>query len=415
MPETLIDGLQPLTAAALEASPRVITARFEMLAAEAHEEELRSLTRPRADFYLDGAYRENNATRMGSFETYYSLVAEQPLWHWNSLDNQKKIAKIQRQLAEKDYDEARRSLVLDIRQRYVDLVLKKRELAETEAAYNRQSRHLAVSREQAGRGELPADLLAGERLDLRTTEVARDRKRADFQRSLREFALMNGLSSFTGDTLPAKIPGVPVEALSLFRSLEPVSPVSNRVPVALAKDDGLLAQARLNEQVIRVRDLPMFNLAAGADQDQTSGADQTAVISYFAGVRVRWNIFDGFATRAATREARAQVRGKEKALELARTGMFQQLADAATDIELASKGLQIAEERFDLTQAHQRVDRDLWQSGRLSETEWQLVQSTAEGEDTALMQLRGQLILQLAEYELMRQRATKSSQEISFP
>ena len=415
IPETLIDGLQPLIAKALETAPEVIDARLKALAAAANEEESRSLTRPRADVYVDAGYHRNDISNAGSFQTYYNVTAEQPLWHWNSLDNQKQIAKIQRQLADNDYDEARRSFVLDIRQRYLALVLQKRDVADADASYERQGNHLKASQEQAAQGHVSSDVLTTEQLDVRTADVARERQRTAFRRALREFAVINGLAAFSADVLPAEIPPVPAAALELFTA-EPSAPVSqSAVPAALARPEANLTTARLNEEITRVRMRPMVNLAAGADQGQTSGADQTAVLSYYGGIRVRWNIFDGFATRAAVRQAKVVVRQNEKALDDARIALAHQLADGAADIALAAKELQIAEERFTLTKSRQQVDEDLRKSGRLAEADWQEHLASTQVERTNLFRLRGHLILLLAEQELLRQRATKSSNEISFP
>jgi outer membrane protein TolC len=186
-------------------------------------------------------------------------------------------------------------------------------------------------------------------------------------------------------------------------------------PAALARAQGELTTARLNEDITRVRNLPMVNLSVGANQDQTSGADQTAVLSYYGGVNVRWNIFDGFATRAAVRQAKVVVRQNERALADTRTQLAQDLADGAADVALAVKELQIAEERFVQTSSRQQVDEDLRKSGRLADAEWQARRGAAQVERANLFKLRGGLILLLAEQELLRQRATKPSKEIAFP
>ena len=415
MPETLIDGLQPLTAKALETSPRVIDARLKMLTAEAREEESRSLTRPRADISLNAGYHENDASNTASFQTYYSATTSQPLWHWNALDNQKRIAQIQRRLAENDYDEARRSLVLSIRERYCVLVLQKLNLAEAEASRERRIAHLKVSSDQARSGQLSADVLTAEQLDVRADETHCDRKRMDFQRALREFAVLNGLSSFSGDALPKEIPGVPTAALTLFNTEPPAATLQNVVPAALARPEAELATARLNEEITRVRMRPMVNLAAGANQDQTSGADQTAVLEYYGGLSVHWNIFDGFATRAAVRQARVLVRQNEKALAEARTALGDGLADGAADVALETRELQITEERFILTASRQKMNDDLHKEGRLADADWQEYLAATQVERTNLYKLRAQLILTLAEQQLLRERATKPSKEIPFP
>jgi outer membrane protein TolC len=415
MPEIMIEGLQPLTAKVLETSPRLIDARLKALAAAAREEETRSLTRPRADVYVSAGYRATDASPSGSFQNYYNVSAEQPIWHWNSLDKQKRVAQIQRQLADNDYDEARRLLVLDIRQRYLALALQKLDAAETDAACERLSSHLKASRDQAARGQISTDLLTAEELDVKTAEFARDRKREAFQRALRAFAVLNGMPSFSPDGLPSQISEVSSALVGLLSPAVPPPSAQGVPPAALARVQGELTTAQLNNDITRVRNLPMVNLAVGANQDQTSGADQTAVLSYYGGVNVRWNIFDGFATRAAVRQAKVVVRQSERALADTRTQLAQDLADGAADVALAVKELQIAEERFVQTSARQQVDEDLRKSGRLADAEWQARRGAAQVERANLFKLRGGLILLLAEQELLRQRATKPSKEIAFP
>ena len=164
-----------------------------------------------------------------------------------------------------------------------------------------------------------------------------------------------------------------------------------------------------------MRNYPNVNLAAGADQGAASGTDQTAVVNYFAGVRVRWNLFDGFATRAAVKQARLTVRQNEKALAEARLALANQLKDQAGELALSLRELDIAEESFALTASRLKVDEDLWKAGNLAETEWQVRRSAAQNERIALYDLRGRVLLQLSEHALLRERASRPSEEILFP
>ena len=415
LPERQLPGLQAWVDAAAEAAPRVIEARLQKLTAEAAEEESRSLTRPRADVFGDFSYRENSETQDGSFKPYYNVGVEQPLWHWSALTNQKRIAEIQKKIAANDYAEARRSLILEIRRAYLDLVLKKLSLAETRSAYERQLATLKVNRDRAARGEYASDLLASAQLDARKAEVARDRQQAVFDHALRAFALLNGRDSISADSLPADISVLPASARALIRPETSVAPTSGAIPAALVRPEGDLEAARLRQEVTRVRNYPKVNLAAGADQGASSGTDQTAVVNYFAGVRVRWNIFDGFATRAAVRQARLAVRQNEKALSEARTALTNQLKDQADELVLSLRELDLAEESFALTASRLKVDEDLWKTGRLAETDWQVRRAAGENERIALLDLRGRALLQLSEHALLRERAAKPSDEIQFP
>ncbi len=415
LPEKVIIGLEPLIEAAKDVAPSVISARLSTLAAEQRRDQSRSVTRPRVDVFLDGSYRENSETRDGSVKPYYNVGLEQPLWHWHALDNYKRIAEINKKLADQDYAEARRSLVLEIRRQFLDLTLQKLSLAETAAAYERQRTSLGVNRDRSRRGEYAADLFATDQIAARKAEVARDRQSTAFQRALREFALINGLESFSADRLPSEVPVVPVAAKALFQPSASSPVARNQVPAALAKPENELAISRLQQEITRVRAHPKLNFAMGADQGATSGTDQTAVVNYFAGLRVRWNIFDGFATRAATREARILVRQNETALAEARTALTRQLSDEAEDLTLSLRELEVAEESFGLTSSRLKVDEELWKSGRLAEADWQSRKALAETERIALYELRGGTLLKLSAHALSRQRASKPSDEILFP
>lgn len=414
LPETVITGLRPLVDAAKDVAPSVIQSRLSALAAEERMKQSRSVTRPNVNVFLDGSYRENSETQDGSFRPYYNIGLEQPLWHWHALDNHKRIAAINKKLADQDYDEARRSLVLEIRRQFLDLTLQKLSLAESTATYDRQRNTLNVNRDRSVRGDYATDLLATDKIAANKAEVARDRQASAFQRALREFAILNGLQSFSADALPNDVPVVPI-ARALFDPKASVPAAKNQIPAALARPESILAISKLNADITRVRTYPKLNFAMGADQGASSGVDQSAVINYFAGVRVRWNIFDGLATKAATREARVVIRQNEKLLVEARTALTNQLADETDDLVLSLRELDVSEESFSLTSSRQKVDEDLWKNGRLAESEWQSRKALAETERIALYNLRGTTLLKLAEHALTRQRAAKPSAEILFP
>lgn len=415
LPEKTIPGLQALVDAAAEVAPQVVEARLQKLVADAKEEETRSVTRPRANVFLDLSYRENSENGSGGFRPYYNVGVEQPIWHWNALTNEKRIAEIRKNIAANDYAEAKRTLILEIRRSYIDLVLQKLSLAETETSYDRQRIALKVNRDRASRGEYTADLLATEQLDVRKSEILRDRQRTAFQRALREFATLNGREVFTGEQLPADIVSVPASAKARFQPQDTKIAPANGIPAALVRPEGDLAAARLQQEITKVRTYPMVNLAIGADQGATSGSDQSAVVNYYGGVRVRWNIFDGFATRAAVKQARVVVRQNEKALTEARVALTNQFMDQTAELELALRELDLAEERFALTASRLKVDEDMWKTGRLAETEWQVRRAAGQSERIALYDLRGRVLLQLSEHALLRQRASKPSEEIVFP
>ncbi len=411
LPETLLPELKPILATALEAAPRVLQGRLAVAIAQAGEEEARAGLYPtlRVGAGVDGRQelRRDLPGTQYSVKFSYGLLATQPLFHWGALANRARLGTIQRALAEHDFAEARRKLVLEVRAQYTALVVRALELRQATEDDSRAGRRLATDATRAARGELAE-------LDFAEEKLAREQSRRQLERlawqwnqARADFAALAGLENFTASVLPAEIPALSDDWVARLKPDADPSHKSQR-PDALAGPDLELAAARLNYEIAHVRLKPMFDLVAGITQDEVSytaniAAKFGADIRY-VGLRMNWNIFDSGASRAAASRARADVKQKTLALDEATRGWQRQLADGWRELMLAQDDLQLAEEIFTARAARLAADRPRQAAGEIAVEDWAQRLADQEQRRLALQRQRAAQLLRVAEYALLRER-----------
>jgi outer membrane protein TolC len=425
LPETVLPGLEPLLKAALDASPRMLQGRLNMLAAEAGEQEARAALYPQvsAGAGVEGRQevRQDLAGTKYSVKYAYGLVLSQPLWHWGALANRARLGEIQRQLAEDDLAGAQRTLVLELRAQYTGLIVRGQELRQAQEDDRRVGRKLATNEERAARGELAALDLADEKLARAQGRRQLDRLALAWDKARADFAALAGLKEFAAADLPQDIPALPDDwaarlnpdpATMIMRLyLEPVA--------ALVRPSQEQTAAESNYEIERVRRKPVFDLVAGLRQEEVNYTvnigSKVGVETHFIGLQVNWNIFDGGASQAAVSRARAIVRQKGLAYDEAARALQRQLTDGWKDLALEQGDLALAEEVFKSKAVRLAADRLRMDAGEIAAEDWALRLAEQEQRRIALMRQRAAQLLRVAEYALLRERGTRITAAIFFP
>ncbi len=416
LPETLLPGLAPLIQGALNDSSRVLQARLALATSQAEEQDARSGLYPHANVTAsaDGR-REILKDQPGSrynFNDSYGGSVTQPVYHWGALANRARIGEIERQLAEHEFTEARRNLVLELRAQYTGLIVRRLDLAQARWDDRRHADQLQRDVDRAARGEVASLDLADERLVAQDCALAVERLTRAWDRASGDFAVLIGARDFPGDNLPAEIPPVPDWTAGLRPAANPIMPpVANAgPPAALAAVAQEREVAALNLEIARVQQRPMFNLVAGATQDFVFGAQV-----FYLGFQANWNIFDGGATSAAVSRARTEVRRKTLAYDLAEQALQRQLADDWKDLELAQRELAVKEARFTQSAARLAADQPRKDAGQISADDWDRRRFDHEQLRGEVQRLRAAQLLRVAEYALLQERGTRPSASITFP
>ncbi len=420
LPETVLPGLASLIRTALEGSPGMLRGRLDLLAAAAHADEQAAPLYPHAGFSLgvDGRQevrRDLPGIHYGFSDTY-NLSVTQPLYHWDALTNQARLGRIQQALTENDFTGARRTLVLELRRQYTGLILGELDYRQAETADRRRAIHLQLDEDRAGRGEVPAADLADERLAGEEGRLQLEKLAALNRRAREEFAVLLGRTEFAAADLPTDIPPVP----DWSAAVAPAGPIpAGIVPAALLRPDGEREAARLNLEIQRMRLRPTLDLVAGISQSDVSYVANVAarygVQDRYVGLQVSWNLFDGYASEAGMRAARAELRSRQQAWDEANLALHRRQAADWEDLQLAQRELVLAENRYRTTTDRLAAARGQMEAGQLSDDAWQQRLADGEQQHLALLHLRAAQLLRVAEYALLKQWGSQPAARITFP
>jgi outer membrane protein TolC len=231
------------------------------------------------------------------------------------------------------------------------LVIRSAELRKARTDLDSQRRKLVVLKAQQEAGQATAGAVSGLDFAIAEGELAVDRLQFAFEGAVKRFARVCGLESFDPTALPEGIPAVdtsdPVETEPLRGGFVQGEGLENRVPYA-----NLELQLRREELALRqVRSelRPKLNFQVEANQEQLKFSGDAAnrnVKSFFTGVQVQWNIFDGFATRGRARASKLRIRKLEERLATVREDLATEAGAAAKEVEFAGRALGFAERRF---------------------------------------------------------------------
>ncbi len=361
LPEDYLPGLKTILQAALNQSPPVLSREIEVALSEARVLGVKAQQLPSLSSHVDYARNQtaisgNTSTETSDSGFFYGIDLNQPVFHWGALKNQTDAARINVIVAEKNYQEMRRVVAIDLRQRYLALIAKKAVLRQGRFALGLLAADLKLAREKLADGEAQPNTVKLQQLSFDEASLRLERDEADFTGQRRSFARLAGLSDFAEDSIPVEIvkPGYPVT-------------VATELLAAFLRDGAKSTfQAQINElqvhqddlsyQVTRVRLLPKFNARASYGLENTTNATPNSVLQEGVArqtvlLNAQWDIFDGFATTAAKREALANKRLHERALQTS-------VDEALDKAQALQRSLALDARAMELTEIHRQQSAD---------------------------------------------------------
>ncbi len=379
LPEDYLPGLKSLVHAAVKESPTMILQQIQLAQSEA------GLLAGDASLYPQlsgsvgyGASNESvgvsgeaggaSSKSTGTSKSFtYSVSASQNLFQWGAVWKQTRIAKLQLLIQQKSYAEAYRSFVVQLRDLYLGLIMKK--LALRNAHFNLKivEAQLAISEDQLKSGMISQGGILGPRLAAEDTRLGVDRIDEDYAHSKRMLAQFAGVPDIDEDTIPIDVPAVtpaPATGEALLAEFLRDGAKSTFTAENYAM---YVKQQQLNYEIALVRQLPKFaaygsyslsnstsislaNPVAGQAPVPAAIA-QEAVKSESYGISASVDIFDGFATTAAMRSAKDSKHYYERTLQTYLETTMEAAQDARRQVEFSGRAMKLAETRYDLAKS----------------------------------------------------------------
>lgn len=356
LPEDYLPGLKPILVEAMRQSPQMILQQITIAQNEAQVYQADSQRWPS----VGGNVRyDSNQTGVSSGGTssrdsglFYSFSINQALFHWGEIKNQGRIARIQVAIAQKNYAEAYRVLATQLRVSYVGLVQRNAFLRQARYDLKLKQAQLAALKERLKNGTASPGDIAGMTLGLSETQLHVDQLQADFDNERHRFSRLAGIPDIPADKIPDEMPVPQFHQKLASRLLAGF--------LSGGADDTFKAQvaemnaraARLQYKIARVRLLPKFDAGVQHSRESSTTATptevtQTAITRDTFEVRGNWNIFDGFATKGAKLQARADERYWEKERQIETDSAMDEAQQLARTVALDARAADIAKQRQD--------------------------------------------------------------------
>lgn len=358
MPEDYLPELKAILETAFRRSPQVVAAEFERAVSEAKLDVANSYRLPSVNGNLSYAVNQTAISSNTSSQTrdnglFYSLGVTQALFHWRALKNQTDAARISVLVAQKSYDLAARELGTVVRKAYLALIVEKARLRQVDDIVRVMRDDLAIVAEKRDRGTVSPAVHEGDKLRLREVQLDVDRAAAEFEANCRRFARLVGMASFSPSAVPAQIPK-PAFSPNLATAMT-AAVLRDGAKGTLEWEiyDYRVKEAIKRHEVERVRLYPKFFASAGFSLENSTNVNgnsvnQQGIQRRTVSVYAQWNIFDGFATRGAVREALANRRVQERRLAIEAEGVLQNVQILERSLKLDAEQLDLSEIRHSL-------------------------------------------------------------------
>jgi len=351
--ERMFPPLAPLLEKAVRQSARAIGSNLEFLIARENIGVQRSRMLPSAGGYMTYSYaqdrRLDRADPLNAAKLAYSMVMTQPIFHWGALKAGNDYGKLTAKIAENNYGETCRLLVLELRAAYLRMVVQKAGVKRAQFALRIAETELKQAEGQLKAGAIAtAEILTPQRR-VRQTQLEFERAEEDYRFSRVTVERLAGVEAIDERSIPTSVAEVPfpkdrLRALAEHFNASETSDGNYRLKIAQLRVD----QEKLNYRILDKALRPKFNVVTGVTQDEVSytgsPADRARTQSLYGGLNVTWNVFDGFLTTTQRRASMLRVRQLEGDLDERQREQSESVRNQMKQIEFAARSTAMAEE-----------------------------------------------------------------------
>jgi outer membrane protein TolC len=352
LPEKIYPQLDVILKRAVQQSPQMISRTLEIEIAENNRIQARAGILPTAGLsfsYYEASEERADLTggRINVGKMAYNFNVTQPLYYWGERRNNARIGEIQHQIAQGNYRDGYRSLAQEIRNQYLQLIVRKISLARSRLSNRYTQEGLKLAEDRYAKKVMSEAEIFPVRLNAERSQIELERNTYEFEAAKASFGRLTGGQPISDSAIPDEIAvidhqsGASDQYLAGF--LAQKDPPNN-VAASMRRQ---LEIENLNYLNQKTRLLPKFNFVVAMTQDETSYTlnvgQKYRVNDIYAGVSMNWNIFDGFAAGAGTRSAlarRQQVENEYKGLtdRLAREAQAQ-----AKSLDFSARGMSLTD------------------------------------------------------------------------
>lgn len=403
-PETYLPELADILSTVPDRAPQLVARAIEQEESTARLKQAQAAYYPRLDLGASVGYRlstyDNNQPDEDTFGLNFNATLRRPLYHWGAIE-----ARIRQARLDYKNETILRTLTLrrierSIRADYLSLLINQTALRNARLRRQLNEERIATLRTNVAAGTVSALDSEQSNLNLAETLVSIEQLEADQARILGAYRRTLGWDAPLRLEAPLPAPG----ARDVLAWIEATRNVGNGD--WLASNGEVLHRTNLveREKAERIRiassQKPLFNFSASAGQGQSNTSTQNNVttLTYFAGIDVSWNIFDGFETRQRKIESKLRQRRLENDLSHFQAELSAQAADTLVNLAFQSRRLDLQQQRFNLSRDAFASSQREFEQGRLAAQAHREKQLALHDAELELLRSRAALLMGITDY-----------------
>jgi len=370
LPENSISGLRALLEAAMTEAESIqlrdlVERDFEgrkIVAKSAKNPQLRTnvTLRKEQDFERDDSEISDRLL--------YSLTLSKSLFHWGALEANRAKGNLNLEIEELKTFEAYRTLALDIRKKYLPILVAQKDADLAQRNLERAQARVELERERLKAGTASTIQVYNLEVALNSAELDRMKKENTLDDQIDLLARLSGVpSEEISSGLLSEIPRQAILNASEIASIEQLFDERLNQGLSVQTQAKSLEFSEKDLHISNQRLKPKIGLSVGLTQYEMDeiGRRRAEEIVY-AGITIGWSLFDGRATRGNKISAMARIEQVKRQLESAKSTYEFNLQRTKKLLDLNARILERDEEALNQASNYLHDTKKDFETGRAS-------------------------------------------------
>lgn len=403
--EAQLPELKAILESAHKKAPELIKQAFINEEADARLKQAKSAYYPSltaiTNFGYRKDYRDSGAENTDNLGLTYSIALRRPLYHWGAIEAKIEQARIDNDSDQLAYLKNLQQIERNIRADYLTIILNNAALRNERAKQTILEGRSETNRINFEAGKMSALDYEKSRISLAQSLLTIDRIAQSQQRIAERFQYFAGWENPT--TSATEITAIDLNATEAWLEEQHTQLQGASWTYATYSAERQINSIKHQKEAItrikaRQRPLVDASVTASHNQSNTSNKNNVDTFSVFAGIRVTWNVFDGFNTRNAKIEAQTKVRRLEQELSQLSKELKMEAAEVLDSLLFQVRNLRLIQARHEAEKAQYSLAEDNVSSGRSTALTLQDAALSLKTKEFAMHQARADLLMGLSDY-----------------
>lgn len=402
-PEILFPQLENIYEVANKKAPALLREIQKISEAEGMSYLFSSDRYPHLNFDINAGYERRERERgvdSDEFRNFFNLSLNHPIYHWGGLVAREHIGEIDVHLAKEEYEQFYQNLAQEIRVLYLSLILENISLRNAKLREEIICKNLEVIDEQRRQGVLSEDDYTLQYIQLQETLLDIQKNKNKGQRIIERLEYITGFKEVNLNQLPLEIPSPSLEKNLFDERLSDFINGGYKESPEFSLNAKRIQREKESLKFIESINRPLLNihLTVQQVQDNTASFNDVDTLIYFGGVRLTWNIFDGFATKGRKIASLARIRLLEQQELGINSELNREARKMAADLDFSFRSLELNEARYPFILKFWDRDNQLWKDNKISELEYLESRLNFFNKQNDLYIARSNFLLKLSEF-----------------